>query len=150
MSYRDVEKMEKCCVMNSRCCFIGVDGGGSHFKFQGAILLAKKCDLQKETETCCWWLKSCTSWYGKCPIICRVSYIPGGAGFPPSTVLVLFSPLEGKWFLNQLSKLKEVLRWSIESTEQWKKGSWLFRVYRGWNTTQFCGDYFINHYKDPY
>ena len=35
----------------------------------------------------CWWLKSCTSWYGKYPIIYRVSYIPGGAGFQPSTVL---------------------------------------------------------------
>ena len=27
-----------------------------------------------------------TSWYGKSPIICRVSYIPGDAGFLPSTV----------------------------------------------------------------
>ena len=34
----------------------------------------------------CWWKKSCTSWYGKYPIIYRVSYIPGGAGFLPSTV----------------------------------------------------------------
>ena len=33
-----------------------------------------------------WWKKSCTSWYGKYPIISRVSYIPGGAGFLPSTV----------------------------------------------------------------
>ena len=32
------------------------------------------------------WTKSCTSWYGKYPIIYRVSYIPGGAGFLPSTV----------------------------------------------------------------
>ena len=34
-----------------------------------------------------WWLKSCTSWYGKYPIIYRVSYIPGGARFQPSTVV---------------------------------------------------------------
>ena len=34
----------------------------------------------------CWWKKSCTSWYGKYPIIYRVLYIPGGAGFCPSTV----------------------------------------------------------------
>ena len=34
----------------------------------------------------CWWTKSCTSWYNRYPIIYRVSYIPGGAGFPPSTV----------------------------------------------------------------
>ena len=33
----------------------------------------------------CWWLKSCTSWYGEYPIIYRVLYIPGGAGFLPST-----------------------------------------------------------------
>ena len=33
-----------------------------------------------------WWKKSCTSWYGKYPIIYRVSYIQGGAGFLPSTV----------------------------------------------------------------
>ena len=34
----------------------------------------------------CWWKKSCTRWYGKYPIIYRVSYIPGGAGILPSTV----------------------------------------------------------------
>ena len=33
----------------------------------------------------CWWKKSCTSWYGY-TIIFRVLYIPGGAGFLPSTV----------------------------------------------------------------
>ena len=31
----------------------------------------------------------CTSSYGKCPIIYMVSYIPGGAGFLPSTVLLI-------------------------------------------------------------
>ena len=34
----------------------------------------------------CWWKKSCTSWYGKYPIIYMVSYMLGGAGFLPSTV----------------------------------------------------------------
>ena len=34
----------------------------------------------------CWWTKSCTSWYGKYPTVYRVLYIPGGAGFRPSTV----------------------------------------------------------------
>ena len=43
----------------------------------------------------CWWKKSCTSWYGRYPIIYRVSYIPGGAGFQPSTVVNLQSlPLD--------------------------------------------------------
>ena len=31
-----------------------------------------------------------------------------------------------------------------ETSEQWKE-PWLFGVY-----TQLCGDYFINHHKDPY
>ena len=35
----------------------------------------------------CWWLKSCTIWYGEYPIIYRVLCIPGGAGFLPSTVV---------------------------------------------------------------
>ena len=32
-----------------------------------------------------------------------------------------------------------------------KRAPWLFRGDRGWNPTQLCGDYFINHgNKDPY
>ena len=42
--------------------------------------------VERRFQTYCWWKKSCTSWYGKYPIIYRVSYIPGGAGFLPSTV----------------------------------------------------------------
>ena len=30
-----------------------------------------------------------------------------------------------------------------------EKKPWLFRVYRGWKTTQLYGDYFINHCEDP-
>ncbi len=30
-----------------------------------------------------------------------------------------------------------------------KKGPWLVGLYRGWKTTQVCGDYFKNHCKDP-
>ena len=39
----------------------------------------------------CWWLKSCVHHLRMvvCPIICRVSYIPGGARFQPSTVWTL-------------------------------------------------------------
>ena len=32
--------------------------------------------------------------------------------------------------------------------EQWKK-TWLFSVYRGWNSTQLYRDYFINHVRIP-
>ena len=35
----------------------------------------------------CWWLKSCTTKDDDYPIIYRVLYIPGGAGFRPSTVV---------------------------------------------------------------
>ena len=35
--------------------------------------------------------KSCTKWYGKYPIIHRVSYMSGGAGFLPSTVYIYIS-----------------------------------------------------------
>ena len=42
--------------------------------------------ISQKVSNYCWWKKSCTSWYGKNPIICRVLYIPGGAGFLPSTV----------------------------------------------------------------
>ena len=30
-----------------------------------------------------WWKKSCTSWYGKYPIIYKVTYMSGGVGFLP-------------------------------------------------------------------
>ena len=35
---------------------------------------------------CCWWKKTCTSWYREYPTFHRVSYVTGGAGFLPSTV----------------------------------------------------------------
>ena len=38
----------------------------------------------------CWWKKSCTSWYGKYPIIYKVLYMPGGAGFLQSTVSQMY------------------------------------------------------------
>ncbi len=37
----------------------------------------------------CWWLKSCTTKDDDYPIICRVLTIPGGAGFQPSTVVIM-------------------------------------------------------------
>ncbi len=42
----------------------------------------------KNWRTYCWWLKSCTSWYGKYPTIYKVLYIRSGAGFLPSTVVI--------------------------------------------------------------
>jgi len=43
--------------------------------------------VSQKVSNYCWWKKSCTSWYGKNPIIYRVLYIPGGAGFLPSTIM---------------------------------------------------------------
>ena len=38
-------------------------------------------DICHDTVDGCWWKKSCTSWYGKYPLIYRLLYISGGAGF---------------------------------------------------------------------
>ena len=42
-----------------------------------------------KTTNYCWWKKSCTSWYGKYSIFYMVSYMSGGAGFLPSTVVLV-------------------------------------------------------------
>ena len=39
----------------------------------------------KQKHPYCWWKKSCTGWEVVFPIICRVSYMSGGAEFLPST-----------------------------------------------------------------
>ena len=55
------------------------------------MLWSSKYSLSKSETfhaSYCWWKKSCTSWYGKYQIIYKVLYIPGGAGFFPSTVLL--------------------------------------------------------------
>ena len=76
------------------CClsFVGMS-------FQLCIHLSKRKPKTHEnwTRNCClagenvclycWCLKSCTSWYGKYPVIYTVFYITGGARFLPSTVV---------------------------------------------------------------
>ena len=44
-----------------------------------------------------------SSWYGKYPIIYRVSYISGGTGFQPSTVVSVF----------EIAKTRSVRKWRI-------------------------------------
>ena len=85
-----------------------------------------------------WWTKSCTSWYGKYPIVYRVLYIPGGAGFRPSTVCVT----TGGASIPSIKKSSFRCVWSIRSSCRcrilclrasqlpWKKGQML-RVVRG-------------------
>ena len=36
------------------------------------------CEGFQNSSAYCWWKKSCASWYGKCPIIYKALYIPGG------------------------------------------------------------------------
>ena len=50
---------------------------------------------------------------------------------------------------NLCQKTRNRDRWA----DKWamkQSGPSLLKVYRGWNLTQLHGDYFINHYKDPY
>ena len=47
---------------------------------------------QPVTSYCWWFRNSCTIWYGKYLIIYKVSYMPGGAGFPPSTIPNQYPP----------------------------------------------------------
>ena len=61
----------------------------NHLKMYVLDVLLKWCDSYS-LPWCCWWLKSCTSWYGTFPIIYSVLYMyihihPGGAGVLPST-----------------------------------------------------------------
>ncbi len=61
----------------------------------------------------CWWFRNpaITSWYGKYPITYRVSYMLGGAGFLPSTVVLKEStvPLFGSRVFVQIYNID----WSI-------------------------------------
>ena len=66
----------------------------------------------KEHQWYCWWLKSCTSWQVVFPIIYRVSYIPGGAGFQPSTVVAVVTIWEPLFFLCLNFILMNIGRWS--------------------------------------
>ena len=70
--------------------FCGAKCQGSWFLWGGITLDANGCQnghfegafpTKKSLSflSYCWWLKSCTSWYGKFPIIHGVLYIPGGS-----------------------------------------------------------------------
>ena len=64
----------------------------------------------------CWWLKSCTTKDDDYPIICMVSYIPGGARFQPSTV----------WWNHDSS-------WSVYSRKHCRIGSSWFQFVGWWD-----------------
>ena len=76
-------------------------------------------------EKYCWWTKSCTSWQVVYPIFYRILYIPGGAGFLPSTVVfqqsqcqILFFKHLGKLHWSQgLSKLNSSVKIRSKSSK---------------------------------
>ena len=56
-------------------------------KKMGVVVIHEGLFIPYGSRWYCWWKKSCTSWYGKYPIVYKVLYIPGGClGFLPSTV----------------------------------------------------------------
>ena len=96
--------------------------------------IAKQSDLnlnEEKKQWYGWWKKSCTSWYGKYPIIYRVLYIPGGCwGFlnhqqyhlniseyllPPTTSM---SPEEWLEVGRRLSDLENGLLWEGDMLDQ--------------------------------
>ena len=78
-------------------------------KIQLSRTFAKlSCVNRIDMDSYCWWTKSCTSWYGKYPIIYRVSYIPGGAGYQLSHG----KPLLFRWIFPTANRKQEV-SWGI-------------------------------------
>ena len=64
--------------------------------------------LWKINQRYCSWTKSCTSWYGKYHMNYEVLYIPGGAGFLPSTVGIPFVDMFGLDCLQNPSKTPDL------------------------------------------
>ena len=50
-------------------------------KLEIVILSFQSNEIPPLNVTYCWWNKSCPSWYGKYPVIYRVSYKSGGTEF---------------------------------------------------------------------
>ena len=80
--------------------------------------------------------KSCTSWYGRYPIIYKFLYIPSGAGFLPSTVFILktYSTVVVAWirftkllFL-AVQKLTTIGQWSPKNDQLEYQGHISFMV----------------------
>ena len=87
MPFESLNSLHVYCIHGHFCTVIP-----KHFQEVRKIITAKTIKNEAPRVHCtiyyCWW-KSCTSWYGKNPIIYRVSYMLGGAGFLPSTVLLM-------------------------------------------------------------
>ena len=77
-----IEKFRKL-LCNRKLRWMFFFGGG-----RGRFITNRRWNRRRTQQIVgyCWWKKSRTSWYGEYPIIYRVLYIPGGAGFLPSTV----------------------------------------------------------------
>ena len=66
-----------------------------HEPYRKLLLKKRLFILYASTHHTVWWMKSCTSWCSRYPRNTRVLYIPRGAGFLPSTVLLHTTP--GVW-----------------------------------------------------
>ena len=106
-------------------CTLLITGHGAHFVEMFADFFAlHEFSKRKISETpwtgwwYCWWKKSCTSWHGDYPVFYRVSYITGGVGFLPSTVVVICGTCElivffSDW-LNCFREKKLGTRWGCD------------------------------------
>ena len=55
--------------------------------FEEQVILTVVPSILSKSKWYGWWMKFCTSWYGKYPIVYKVLYIPGGClEFLPTTV----------------------------------------------------------------
>ena len=94
----------------------------------------------------CWWLKSCTSWYGRYPNIYKVLYIPGGAGLLPSTVPLFYNR---PWIFTQASRTLLVPALHLSSEFSRMKGElkfpMLYSLLSNWHTIKTLATlYFTN------
>ncbi len=73
-----------------------------HFKTHKQMLFTRQ--TRPHVIQSGWWKKSCTSWLKTNPSIYKVLYIPGGAGFLPSTVVWRCFPIFQTGNLTQRSR----------------------------------------------
>ena len=64
-------------------------------------------------------------------------------------IFILWNDQKKGLVMYLLKKVTVSLNTAHEKPSNEKK-PWLFRLYRGWNTTQLYGGIIINRYKDPY
>ena len=107
----------------------------------GVVPHVQRCTVPLSTSSC-WWKKSYTSWYGKCPISYRVLYIPGGClgflnhqQFQPTSRTRVFG-CHRRVECSQLPVPPSMVQWKhVKHIEKWPQGktSHCFLTYLSWN-----------------